>query len=73
MFGFLYWEQGIELLYAISAVVAFIGCTKVYIEFNSDSDETGKVALISQTVRYHLMKEDYLQMRIGYEYPQGII
>ena len=44
MFRFLYWEQGIKILYAISAVVAFIGCTKVYVEFNSDSDETRIVA-----------------------------
>lgn len=29
--------------------------------------------VISQTVCYHLPKEDYLQMRISYEYPQGII
>ena len=45
MFKFLYLEQGIRLLYAISVVVAFRGCAKVYIEFNSDSYETRKVAL----------------------------
>lgn len=29
--------------------------------------------IISQTVCYHFLKEDYLKMRIGYECPQGII
>lgn len=45
MFGFLYWEQGIKLLYAISAVFGIIGCVKVCYHFVTDSDETGKVAL----------------------------
>ena len=45
MFGFLYWQQGIKLLYAISVVFAFIGCVKAYYHFVTDSDETGKVAL----------------------------
>ena len=45
MFGFLYWEQGIKLLYAISVVLALIGSVKAYYHFVTDSDETGKVAL----------------------------
>lgn len=42
---YIYWEQGIKLMYAISAVLAFIGTVKVYAHFLIDSDETGKVAL----------------------------
>lgn len=40
----LYWEQGIKLLYAYSAVFCIIGSVKVYIHFVTDSDETGRVA-----------------------------
>ena len=42
---YLYWEQGIKLLYAYSAVFNIIGTVKVYIHFETDSDETGRVAL----------------------------
>lgn len=45
MFSFIYWEQGIKLLYAISAVSGIIGCVKVYYHFVTDSDKTRKVAL----------------------------
>lgn len=41
---YLYYEQGIKLLYAISAVIGIIGCAKVYYHFITDSDETGRVA-----------------------------
>ena len=41
---YLYWEQGIKLLYAYSAVFCIIGTVKVYFHFITDSDETGKVA-----------------------------
>lgn len=41
----LYWEQGIKLLYAISAVIGIIGSAKVYFHFVTDSDETRRVAL----------------------------
>lgn len=45
MFKFLYWEQGIKLLYVISAVFGIIGCIEVYCHFVTDSDETRKIAL----------------------------
>ncbi|PIN27572.1 DUF4134 family protein [Prevotella intermedia] len=45
MIGYLYWEQGIKLMYAISAVLAFIGTVNVYVDFSIDSNETGKNAL----------------------------
>ena len=45
MFGFLYWEQGIKLLYAISVVLGLIGSVKAYYHFVIDSDKTEKVAL----------------------------
>lgn len=41
---YLYYEQGIKLLYAFSAVIGIIGCAKVYFHFITDSDETGRVA-----------------------------
>ncbi len=45
MFGFLYWEQGIKLLYAISVVLGLIGSVKAYYHFVTDGDKTGKVTL----------------------------
>ena len=45
MIGYLYWEQGIKLMYAIIAVLAFIGTVNVYVDFSIDSNETGKNAL----------------------------
>lgn len=44
MRDYLYLEQGIELLYAYSAVFCIIGTVKVYFHFITDSDETWKVA-----------------------------
>ncbi len=41
---YLYWGQGIKLLYAFSAVICIIGCAKVFFHFIKDSDETGRVA-----------------------------
>lgn len=41
---YLYWEQGIKLLYAFSALICIIGCAKVYFHFVTDSDETRRVA-----------------------------
>lgn len=41
---FLYWEQGIKLLYTFSAVICIIGCSKVFLHFIKDSEETGRVA-----------------------------
>lgn len=41
----LYWEEGIKLLYAYSAVFSIIGTVKVYFHFVTDSDETRRVAL----------------------------
>nr|DAO41745.1 MAG TPA: protein of unknown function (DUF4134) [Crassvirales sp.] len=40
----LYWEQGIKLLYAFSALICIIGCAKVFFHFITDSDEIGRVA-----------------------------
>lgn len=45
MTNYLYWEQGIKLLYAISAVICIIGCAKVYYHSVTDSQETMKIAL----------------------------
>ena len=45
MKDYLFLEQGIKLLYAISAVIGIIGCAKVYYHFITDSDETRRVAL----------------------------
>lgn len=45
MKDYLYWEQGIKLLYAISAAIGIIGCAKVYFHLVTDSDETRKIAL----------------------------
>ena len=45
MKDYLYLEEGIKLLYAISAVIGIIGCAKVYFHFVTDSDETRRVAL----------------------------
>lgn len=44
MKDYLFWEQGIKLLYAFSSVICIIGCAKVYYHFITDSDETGRVA-----------------------------
>ena len=44
MKDYLFWEQGIKLLYAFSSVICIIGCAKVYYHFMTDSDETGRVA-----------------------------
>lgn len=41
---YLYYEQGIILLYAFSTVICIIGCAKVFFHFIKDSDETGIVA-----------------------------
>lgn len=41
---YLYWEQGIKLLYVFSAVFSIIGSAKVYFHFITDSDEIGRVA-----------------------------
>lgn len=38
-------EQGIKLMYAISAVLAFIGAVNVYVDFSIDSNETRKNVL----------------------------
>lgn len=42
---YLYYEQGIKLLYTFSAVICIIGTVKVYYHFVTDSDETRRVAL----------------------------
>lgn len=39
------WQEGINMLYAYSAVISIIGCAKVYFHFITDSDETRRVAL----------------------------
>lgn len=39
------WQEGINMLYAYSAVISIIGCAKVYLHFITDSDETRRVAL----------------------------
>ena len=59
MFGFLYWEQGIKLLYAISAVFGIIGCVKVYYHSVTDSQETMKIALKWYGMSFLLFTVDF--------------
>lgn len=44
MKDYLFLEQGIKLLYAISALICIIGCVKVYFHLITDSDKTGRIA-----------------------------